>query len=1122
MLLVRIQERVRTLAGIWPILIMLLANACSARAPTLPQTPVRSQTSNSVTVTGSVSSSTAAREQPIKFDRISLEQGLSQSSVNCILQDRQGFMWFCTQEGLNRYDGYSFKVYRHDAADPNSLSENFVRSITEDASGALWIGTEGGGLDKFDRDAGKFTHYPSIFNFVRVVYQDREGILWIGTTGGGLYTLDSSTERVTRYSHNPRAPDSLSNDYIQTLFEDRQGALWIGMDGGGLDRFDRATGKFAHYQHDPADPSSLSYNAVWAIYEDRSGRLWIGTDGGGLDQLDRTMESPSFGGTAHFTHYQHDPADANSLADNAIRAIYEDQAGALWIGMNGGGLERFDPEAGQFSHHQHNLGDPHSLSDNSVSAIYEDREGVLWVGTAAGGLSKSDRSSASFNHYQALPNDPNSLGHNSVWSIYEAANGSLWIGTSDGLDRFDRSTGQWTHYRHDPSDPDSLADVVVRVVREDRYGKLWIGLNAGKVDQLDPLTGRITHYQISSSDSQRLRDAPVLSIFQDRDGNLLAGLAGGGLHIFDRSTGHFIPYKNSGCGQCLAGAYIRVIYQDRTGTLWIGTAGDGVNAMDPKTGQIIDYPAKPSDPASLSHSLVHSILQDQQGVLWFGTTGGLNRFNAETRTFTRFTEKEGLPNNMVYGILEDGQGYLWLSTNAGLARFDPRTLTFTNYDVSDGLQSNEFNSGAFFKGKSGEMFFGGINGFNAFFPERVDRGNPHVPPVVVTSLTQNGEVVADGEMPVENVRALTLYWPENRFEFEFAALSFAQPGKNQYAYWLENFDRDWNLIGTKRFGRYTNLPGGTYTLWLKGTNNDQVWSDPGASIQITVVPPFWETWWFRGAALLMLIGGVVGGYRLRIKRVETRSRELQTLVAQRTAELQQAIEHSLRAEEALRQSEMDKAVAAERSRLARDLHDVVTQSLFSASLVAEALPTAWQRDPAEGQELLHELRQLTRGALAEMRTLLLELRPAALVEADLGNLLRQLAEALTGREGVPVTATVEGGCALPAPVHIALYRIAQETLNNISKHACAQQVTIELRRGPIGPETSAVELRISDDGCGFDQHRVASDHLGLGIMRERADSIGASLTIESEPGRGTQLTVIWQEKVTEQQGDRHG
>ena len=745
-----------------------------------------------------------------------------------------------------------------------------------------------------------------------------------------------------------------------------------------------------------------------------------------------------------------------------------------------------------------------------VSAIYEDREGGLWIGTAAGGLSKSDRSSAAFSHYQALPNEVDSLSDNAVWSIYEGTNDNLWIGTNSGLDRFDRAIGQWTHYRHEPADPDSLADVVVRVVREDREGKVWLGLNAGKVDQLDPATGRITHHQISTSNIERLRDAPVLSIFQDHDGNLLAGLAGGGLHLFDRAAGRFIPYQTTICAQCLAGVYVRVIYQDRSGTLWIGTAGDGVYDMDPTVGHIVNYPARPSDPTGLSHHLVNSILQDQRGVLWVGTLDGLNRFNPETRTFTRFTEKDGLPNNVVYGILEDEQGNLWLSTNGGLSRFDPRALTFTNYDASDGLQSNEFNGGAFFKSPSGEMFFGGINGFNAFFPERVDLGNPSAPPVVVTSLTRNGETVAL-DQPVENVRELTLYWPDNRFEFEFAALSFAQPGKNQYAYWLEGFDRDWNLIGAQRFGRYTNLPGGTYTLWLKGSNNDHVWSEPGTSLEITVVPPFWETWWFRGAALLLLVGAVVSGYRLRIKRVEAHSRELQILVAQRTAELQQAIEHSLRAEEALRQSEMDKAVTAERSRLARDLHDVVTQSLFSATLVAEALPTAWKRDPVEGQELLQELRQLTRGALAEMRTLLLELRPAALVEGDLGNLLRQLAEALTGREGVPVTVTVEGQGVLPAPVHIALYRIAQEALNNISKHACAQQVIIELRREPLG----RAELRISDDGCGFDQQQVAADHLGLGIMRERADAIGARLTIESDPGQGTRLTVIWQKKVTE-------
>ncbi len=899
------------------------------------------------------------------------------------------------------------------------------------------------------------------------------------------------------------------------IYEDRQGVLWIGSDGGGLDRFDRATGRFAHYRHDPNNPDSLGHDAVWAIHEDRQGMLWVGTNGGGLDQFDRA--------TGRFTHYRHDPDVAHSLSDNSIRAIYEDRAGRLWIGTSGGGLCLFDRDGEQFIHHQNDLGDTHSLGDDTVLSIYEDRGGVLWIGTAAGGLSRADRSADAFVHYQAKPNEANSLSHNTVWSIYQdsegvlAYEGILWIGTTGGLDRLDRSTGQFTHYAHDPAHPDSLANSVVRVIRQDRQGMLWIGMDDGQVDQFDRATGRFTHYQINPTGSSRSQER-IISIYEDHAGALLFGASSGGLQQFDRATGRLVPYQTEWCAFCLSNDYVRVVYEDRAGSLWIGTGGAGLVKLDKSAKRVIRYAARPNDPTGLSHSIVQSILEDRAGVLWVGTSGGLNRFDPSTETFTQFTEKNGLPNDMVYGILEDEQGYLWLSTNKGLARFDPRAQTFETYDVSDGLQSNEFNSGAFYAGLNGELFFGGVHGFNAFYPERARQRNPYLPPVALTSLTQDGQPVVR-DKSAENIQAITLRWPNNSFEFEFAALSFAQPEKNQYAYQLDGFDRDWNLSGTKRFGRYTNLPGGTYTLRLKASNNHGAWNEQGAAIQITVVPPFWETWWFRGVIVLALIGGAVGGYRLRVKSIQAQSLELQAQVERRTAELKLEIAQRLRAEESLRQSEMDKAVAAERSRLARDLHDVVTQTLFSASLVAEALPIAWERDHAEGRQLLRELRQLTRGALAEMRTLLLELRPVALIEADLGNLLRQLAEALTGREGTLVTVKVEGRCALPPKVHIALYRIAQEALNNVSKHARAQHVTINLRclptvsEGDGGDERGGVELRVLDDGCGFDSSQVPPERLGLGIMRERAESIGATLVIESRVGHGTQITVVWEEGI---------
>lgn len=1091
------------------VLGMLLAIACQAWTPSLPL-------AEDITIREPITSTPPVHQtfpdQRLKFERISLEQGLSQSTVNCILQDRYGFMWFGTQDGLNRYDGYTFTIYRHHAGDVNSLSVNYIWSLAEDQDGALWIATEGGGLDRFDRDTGQFIHYragttsDSLTNdFVRVVYQDHAGTLWVGTYGGGLHKFDRATGHFTRYLHS--GPDSLSNNFIHAIYEDRQGALWIGTAGGGLDQLDRATGHFTHYQHNPTNPDSLSNNVVRAILEDHLGQIWIGTAGGGLDRLERA--------TGHFTHYRYDPNVSHSLSQNVIQTIYEDRVGSLWVGTFSRGLNRFDRDSEQFIQYRNDPGDLDSLSDNSISSLYEDRGGVLWVGTFSNGLAKADRSAAAFAHYQVKPNDSNSLSHHTVWAIHQDHQGILWIGTNGGgLDRLDRSIGQFTHYRHDPGNPNSLSSNIISAIEEDRQGMLWLGTGNGQVDQFDRATGRFAHYSITLIDSPQSRRGPILSIHEDQEGTLWVATGGAGLQRFDRQAGRFVPYQSKWCDLCLGTSYIRVLYEDQAGTLWLGVSGEGLVQLDQNAERIVRYPARVDDPQSLSHNIVLSILQDRSGVLWVGTSGGLNRLNAASGTFTQFTEKDGLPNETVYGILEDEQGYLWLSTGRGLTRFDPQNRTFENYTVNDGLQSNEFNAGAFYRGADGELFFGGVNGFNAFYPDQVKRDDPYLPPVVLTALTQNGNPVTHTQA-IENLRALTFYWPNNSFEFEFAALSFAQPEKNQYAYQLEGFEQDWNLIETKRFGRYTNLPGRTYTLRLKASNKDGIWNEQGEAIQITIVPPFWETDWFKGLIGVLLISGVIGGYRLRVRGIKAHNRELQTQVERRTAELKREVEQRLQAEEALRQGEMEKAVAAERSRLARDLHDVVTQTLFSASLVAEALPTAWQRDPTEGRQLVQELRQLTRGALAEMRTLLLELRPAALVETNLGNLLQQLAEALTGREGIAVSVTTEGRFPLPPQVQIALYRMAQETLNNVSKHAQAQHVTIQLRYLLAGlaedeeDDGEKVELHVCDDGRGFDWNHIPADCLGLCIMRERAESIGAQLIIESQIGHGTQVTAIW-------------
>ena len=793
-------------------------------------------------------------------------------------------MWFGTEDGLNKYDGYQFAVYKHDPDNSSTLSDDEVSAIYEDRSGNLWIGTHNG-LNRFDRTTGTFTCYqhdpddPQSLSWpvVLSICEDRAGTLWVGTEGGGLGQLDQATNTFTHYQHAPDDPRTLSDDSVYAIYKDRSGELWVGTDGG-LDRFDRTTGTFTHYRHDPNDLQSLGDNSVRVIFEDRQGVLWIGTDGGGLDRMDRPSQT--------FIHYEHSPGDLHGLSDNRVQAILEDGAGRLWVGSPSG-LDLLDRSHNRFVHYQHDPNDPHSLSDNMVYAIYEDRSGVLWIGTGLGGLSKYSRATDQFTLYQHRPNTTNSLSDNAVYSIYGGQSGNLWIGTKyGGLNRLDRNSDTFTVYQHDPDNPASLSSNQVRTILEDHTSALWIGTRYGGLNQFEPQTETFTHYRHDPNDPGSLSEDWVSVIYKDRSDNLWIGTWDSGLDRLDRATGTFVHYQHDpNDPSSLSSNSVRSIYEDPAGMLWVGTSGGGISLLDRDNNRFTHYAHDPDDPQSLSsNDSVLSIYEDATGTVWIASYGGgLNRFDRATQTFTHYTEKDGLPNDMVYCILPDSEEFLWISTNSGLSKFDPRTEVFRNYDVRDGLQSNEFNYGACFQSDSGEMFFGGIQGFSAFFPEQVE-DNPHLPPIVITAFSKFNQTVRTDLTANEH---LQLSYKDNFISFEFAALDYTAPDKNQYAYMLERQDEDWVYAGTRRHADYTNLRGGDYVFRVKGSNNDGVWNEEGVAVYITVTPPVWETWWFRGIVVLLLVGSVISGYRLRVRSIEARSRELENQVEERTHEIEQ-------------------------------------------------------------------------------------------------------------------------------------------------------------------------------------------------------------------------------------------
>jgi ligand-binding sensor domain-containing protein/signal transduction histidine kinase len=1046
--------------------------------------------------------------QHLIFERIPTEQDLSQTTVICMLQDDQGFMWFGTEDGLNRYDGYNFKVYKHDPDDSYSLSDSWILAMVKDRSGVLWIGTANGGLNRFDLEAKQITRYQNdpddihsiSNNRVLSVFEDQSGELWVGTEKG-LNRFVRGSETFTHYQKDTNDHLSLSGDRVQAIYQDQDGNLWIGTDEG-LNRYNSDIEGFAHFQNDPNNTKSLSHNSVRAIYQDSEGSLWIGTDDG-LNRLDP--------GSERFIQYKTGANNSPGLNSNEVLSIFEDQSGVLWIGTYGGGLNYFDHKSETFVNFHQDPFDPFSLSNNFIKSIYQDREGTLWIGTVSGNLNKLDLDNRVFVHYQNDPNNPNSLSNNWVRKFFEDQSGAIWISTGDGgLDRFDPKSERFTHYVHDPDDPNSLSHNNVSHVIQDSLGMLWIGTRTG-IDQLDPTTGIFSHYQHDPDDPTSLSENNfVWFIIEDDNGMLWFATNGGGLNRFNRETETFTRYlHDSNDSKSLIHNDVWEIALRQDGRLWIGTGG-GLDLFDPETGKFAHYQNDPENSNSLSINFVGPILETQNGVTWFGTIGGgLDKFDRASGTFTHFREKDGLPSDFIEEFLEDSQGNFWIITSNGLSKFDPQTEIFQNFDEMNGLPFLGFNGGALIRSSSGRLYAGGSEGFLAFHPDQV-HDNPYIPPVVITAITQGGEEILLKKTKA-NLHGITFEWPNNSFEFEYAALSFSNPNENQYAYYLEGFEDTWTEVGTRRYGQYTNLPGGNYTLRVKGSNDDGVWNEAGALVQVIIVPPFWQTWWFLGILILVLAGSVFGGYRLRVRNLEMRGRDLESQVEQRTAEL-------MRIEETLKRSEMEEAVAAERNRLARDLHDAVTQTLFSASLIAETLPRSWERDQDKGRRLLKELRQLSRGASAEMRTLLLELRPAAMIETNLSDLLHQLAEAASGRGGVPVNVTVEGECALSSEVHIALYRIAQEALNNAIKHARAGQVKVHLRSTPFPSKETAsrqrekVELVVRDDGRGFNPNDVSPDHLGLVIMHERAEAIGATLEIESGHRSGTQIKVMWKEE----------
>jgi ligand-binding sensor domain-containing protein/signal transduction histidine kinase len=1254
----------------FPVLVIILlvvlfyTTGCSARVSPgdsqIPPLPVV-QTDTQGNLDADILVRNIFQNPTLRFDHISIQQGLSNSAVTAGAQDEHGIIWFGTFDGLNKYNGYEFVVYRHNSDDNSSISDNIIYDMYADGKGSLWIGTDNG-LSRFDTQLQVSENYSSSEsdittisdNVINVIIPDQNAGLWIGTESG-LNFFDIQTGIFTRYYIMDDDRGSVLANVILSLYQDSDGILWVGTEDG-LYLLNPQTQIFR-----PPSPSLRPYfesgdMALRTIQELQDGSLWLGTNQGVLSINDERNE-------VHW--YQTLSSDQNSLSDATIMDIFEDRNGMVWVATTKG-LNLFNSELNQFIQIQRRAYNPYSLSDNLIYHIFQDKSGILWFLTA-GGVDTFNIRTKQFLHYFNIPEVPNSLVNNLVLSILEDKNGYLWIGTANGLDRLDRKSNQFRHFLNNKNNFSSLSDSFITALLEDANGNLWIGTDQGGLNWYDPANETFLHFPSNPAIQNSLSNNSISVMLQDRDGILWIGTATGILDRMDPKSmrfEHYVLETRDPVNQLKS--RIRAIIQSRNGDLWLGTSY-GLYRMNPATTEIIRFTHDSAETGSLSDDFILSLYEDHEGLIWIGTYGGgLNVYDARKNTFKNYTHTDGLANDSVYGILEDARGYLWLSTNHGISRFYPQDESFVNYDVRDGLQSNEFNERAYFQNSAGEMFFGGVNGLTIFHPEHI-KVNSISPATILTRLDVGGQPVAK-EISTESLQTVTLKWPENFFEFSFAALNYFQQEENQYAYFLEGFDKTWNMNGSLRFGRYTNLPGGTYTLHLNAANEDGVWNPITTRIAVNVIPPLWEMPLFQ-LGIVLLVAIIAGGsYLMKMRSIQVRNRALEQLVEERTLEIQQrqyvaeglrdvlflinsnrSLEESLNfivsaahrlthadhvlllgirvepvscvtvrrsqknadqiddspvetesdelihwlaklaklgeslvvpnlygfihrrnemhllqfiqyqsmlvipilsgddlfgslvlmyeqhqdfndeelemadsfADQAalaignsqLRERVEQMAIVAERNRLARDLHDAVTQTLFSASMISEALPTLYEADPEEGRQLLTELGHLSRGALAEMRTLLIELRPSVVVEAKLLDLFRQLAEAAIGRTGVQINVKVEIQEVLPEDVHISFYRIAQESLNNVVKHARASHVDLWLTPLNALNGKSGAVLLIRDDGIGFDPATVRTDRFGLKSIQERSQSIGAQFSLESREGCGTLIKVEWQGRL---------